>query len=150
MMLGHVPIREVMSKEIIVVSPGSSLGSVARTMLDRHVHSVVVAHPRAIAADPRTGWQVVSALEVLEARADPASPVGTIARSPALIVTEDETVTRAADLLSQHRVGHLLVTRFDGHPVGIVSSLDLLRGLVERAPGGDGAPRGRREASPHT
>jgi CBS domain-containing protein len=119
-----------MTMDLIVVPPTEELRSLAATMITRRVHSVVVAHPIERGANPRSGWQVVSDLDVLEHRNDLSVVAGSIARTAPLVVSGEEMVARAAQLLAEHRVGHLLVTGFDGEPLGIASSLDVLRGLL--------------------
>lgn len=139
------PVRDVMSMDLIVVPPTSTLREIGEIMTRSRVHSVVVAHPVGQGSDLRGGWQVVSDLDLLEHRGALDEPAASIARTPPLVVTGSESVARCAELLVQHRAGHLLVSGFDGDPVGIASSLDLVRGLAQAPDGaretcGDGGP----------
>jgi len=48
---------------------------------------------------------------------------------PVVTVSEDDTVTRAVELMLKHDVNRLPVVR-DGRPVGIVARHDLLRMMM--------------------
>ncbi|RPI11627.1 MAG: CBS domain-containing protein [Actinobacteria bacterium] len=52
-------------------------------------------------------------------------------------ISREDTLARAAELMSEHGVTHLLVVSRKAHPIGVVSTLDLARatasGLTDRA-----------------
>jgi len=45
------------------------------------------------------------------------------------VISEDETVIKAADIMSQHNIGCLVVVK-DGKPVGIVTERDMLKKVI--------------------
>jgi CBS domain-containing protein len=89
------------------------------------VHAVVVDHD--------FGWSVVSDLDLVEALgvgADTAT-ADRIALTPAVMVAPDETLERAAQLMSEHEVSHLVVAVPGAErPLGVLSTLDVARALA--------------------
>ena len=57
------------------------------------------------------------------------TPVADVMAGPVVTVSEDDTVTRAVELMLKHDVNRLPVVR-DGKPVGIVARHDLLRMML--------------------
>lgn len=125
-----IPVGEVMSTDLITVGPTVRLRRVGAIMAAQRVHAVVVAQPLARAADHRGGWKVVSDLDLLRHRGELDATAGSIARTAPIVVGEGESVARCAALLADHGTAHLLVAGFDGDPVGIASSLDLLQAMT--------------------
>lgn len=52
--------------------------------------------------------------------------------SPVITVDEDKTVEDAAKVMTEHRIGSVVVMTKDGRPVGIVTSDDVVRRLVSK------------------
>lgn len=78
-------------------------------------------------------YGIVSDRDVAEAYAAAAvdgRTAGDSAGEPILAVQSDEELRRAAQLLAEHAVSHLLVTDPRTHrPVGVLSTLDLARSI---------------------
>jgi CBS domain-containing protein len=108
-------------------APEASLASVAHTMATRHIHAVIV-DPLGEEAD--RPWGIVSALDVVGAAAHPdRSPsAADAAATEDLTIAADEPLRRAAQLMHEHELTHLVVVEGpDGRPVGVVSTLDVAR-----------------------
>jgi CBS domain-containing protein len=59
--------------------------------------------------------------------------------SPALTIRLDESLLTAARMMEQHHVHRLVVVAPDGeHPVGVISTTDLVHALVELLEQADG------------
>ena len=87
-------------------------------MLQRRIHCVVVWHEPATASDPQL-WGVVSDLDLVKVAATEdvgARTASGSAATPALMVTPEETVRRAAQLMAEHEVTHLVVVDGDEQP----------------------------------
>ena len=91
-------------------------------MATRHVHAVVVTDDD---ANP-TAWRVVSdrAIAAAGAEADQRT-ADDVAERPAEAAEPDWPLDRAARLMAQHGVTHLVVVDPHGRPVAMLSSLDL-------------------------
>jgi CBS domain-containing protein len=125
--LEHAVVEDVMRRGIISCGPETDLITVARAMASNHVHAVVVSgtEPNASGAEHLT-WGLITALDLVAA-ALPAvgSPdAGGLANTEILTVDAGEPLARAAQLMVEHELSHLLVVE-DALPVGIVSTLDV-------------------------
>lgn len=128
-----VRVRDYMHAGIVSCSPDTPLEEVARMMSDYRVHAIAVAdlgHGR-----PWGTWHIVSDIDVMAAIGTDQQPTARqVAAKEAVTVSADERLDRAAHVMSEHGVAHLVVTEPKaGYPVGIISTLD-----VASAYGGSG------------
>lgn len=115
-----------MTSPVLTCGPESSVREVARTMADHRVHAVIVCGIEGEA------WSAVSARDLMlvppvEAF---ARRIRDVAATEALTVAADAPLDEAARLLAEHDVDHAIVLDDDDRPVGIVSSLDVVRRLA--------------------
>lgn len=126
-------VGDVMHGGVVTCDLDEPLTSVARTMLQRRIHCVVVWHEPATASDPQL-WGVVSDLDLVKVAAiedTGARTAGDSAATPALMVTPEETVRRAAQLMAEHDVAHLVVVDSEtSNPVGVISTLDVAKAVT--------------------
>ena len=118
-------VRDAMTPGVISCAPETPLRSVARLMASHGVHSVVV-----FASEGE--WGIVSDLDLVAASSviDRRTAGGT-AVSPLVTVPPEETLERAAQLMTEHETSHLLVAVPGAErPVGVISTLDLARTLA--------------------
>lgn len=142
--LAEVTVLRAMHPGIVACTPKTSAASVAKMMIAHDVHAVVV-----LGTDHPDRPTMVRDLDVLEAAradaleglvaADLASPLGTI--------PGDRTLEQAAAAMLEHGARHLLVLDVDtGHPVGILSTLDVVAAIAG-AEVASGPARGRARES---
>jgi predicted transcriptional regulator len=119
---------------IISCQADTSLRAIAELMASYHVHAVVVERG---AVEPGTaageGWRIVSDFELARAaaRGELDATAGQLAGSEAAFIGPAEPLQRAAELMVEHRVSHLIVsTAPSARPVGIISTLDLAVALA--------------------
>ena len=128
--LERTPVAEAMHAGVITCPHGASLRTVARMMAAYHVHCVVVYDERE-EADGQPFWGVISDLDLTGGLSEGAldeRSAGEIAASPVITVPSDETLERAAQLMTEHGSAHLVVVDpATGLPVGVLSTLDLAR-----------------------
>ncbi len=119
---------------IISCQADSSLRAIAELMASYHVHAVVVETAGAESgAAPGQGWGIVSDVELARAaaRGELQATAGELAGSGATFIRPAEPLRRAAELMCEHRVSHLIVsTAPTARPVGIISTLDLAVALA--------------------
>jgi CBS domain-containing protein len=129
--LEHVRVRDCMHNGIVTCPPDAPLGEVAALMARHRIHAVVVAapgsaRPLGIVSDS----DIVSAAktgEELYARE--------VAATESVVVSADESLRRAAQLMAEHRVSHLVaVDAASGYPRGVLSTLDVAAVYADRAP----------------
>jgi CBS domain-containing protein len=110
------------------------LRTVARMMATHRVHAIVVtAHGDAEL--PAGGlWGVISDADLVRAAQAPGfedQPARAIAATPPLTVTTSEALDRAAELMAEQNVTHLIVLDdHSGRPFGVLSTLDIARALA--------------------
>jgi CBS domain-containing protein len=124
--LARVAVVDAMTAGVLTCPLETPLRDVARLMAERRVHCVVTRND----GDGRL-WGVVSDRDLVAAAAAgelDERTAGEMAATPALTVAPRETLERAAQLLTEHAVGHLVVVEpRDGRPVGVLSTLDVAR-----------------------
>lgn len=126
-------VGDLMSPQPIVVSADAPLTEAARLLEEHRVHGL-----------PVTGTLgglvgVISQTDMLRARTTedlwarwPGLRVRHLMTTPALTIAADATVAEAAARMERERVHRLIVVGPDGStPVGVVSTTDLVRGIVE-------------------
>jgi CBS domain-containing protein len=120
--LDHIRVRDAMHQGIIACGPEAPLDEVARIMAKHRVHAVAVTdgehfRPAAVVSD----LDVVAAIA---SRRDPSA--GQSAATEPLTVSAQERLDRAAQLMTEHGVAHLVVVDdADGQPIGVLSTLDV-------------------------
>jgi CBS domain-containing protein len=125
-------VREAMHEGVLSCPADAPLSAVAELMAGKGVHCIVVTD-----ADDTSVWGVISDLDLVAAagvRDLEAQSAGASAASVALAIRPDETLQRAAQMMTEHATAHLLVVdRGSGRPVGVLSTLDVARLLARNA-----------------
>jgi len=126
-------VGELMSIEPVTVADTETVGAAERLMTDRSITGLPVVD--------RVGRLVgvLSQTDLVRAHASgqslanwPGLAVRHLMTAPALTIRLDETLLTAARMMEQHHVHRLVVVAPDGaHPIGVISTTDLVRALVE-------------------
>ena len=105
---------------ILSCASDAPLGEVAGVMASHHVHAVAVTNGQG-----RRPVGIASALDVVAAAATGEEPTALqVACTEPLTVSADESLQRAAQLMTEHAVSHLVVVEpASGYPVGVLSTL---------------------------
>ncbi|HMB69551.1 MAG TPA: CBS domain-containing protein [bacterium] len=134
-------VRDVMTPQVMAVTPHQTVGHVRDLMARKRIQALPVTGPE----DEVLG--IVTAVDLLRAHKD-ATPVASIMTKEVLTIPDYADVSKAARMMRNRRIHHLVVTG-DGKMLGILSSYDLLK-LVEdhrfvpkNAPSTPGRPRGK-------
>ncbi len=123
-------VADAMTSGLISCSPETPLRSVAALMADRRVHAVYVFDYGVEDDETVELWGLVSDLDLV------AAARGDIDRrtardssvTPLVHVFADDSLERAAQLMSEYSSSHLAVLDRETHrPVGVISSLDVAR-----------------------
>lgn len=113
-------VRDAMRVGVISCRPDTILTDVARMMVGYDVHSVVVAD-----VDPQRGmWGIVTSLDLARAAGELDSvTAGELATTDLVTVRSDDFLRRAAELMAEHDITHLIVLQPDSDdPVGVISA----------------------------
>lgn len=120
--LDHIHVHDAMHQGILSCAADAPLGEVAGLMAKHHVHAVAVTdghstRPVAVVSDLDVVAAIASGGEVSAGQAAATEP---------LALSSDERLDRAAQLMAEHGVSHLVVVDAgDGHPIGVLSSVDV-------------------------
>jgi CBS domain-containing protein len=121
----HAAVSDAMRPGVISCPPQTPLKTVARMMADNHVHSIVVIRPGSDSGGKP--WGIVSDLDVVQAggEADDRT-AGETCTTDVVSVGPEDSLERAAGLMTEHQTTHLIVVdpRSDD-PLGVLSSLDV-------------------------
>ena len=129
--LRRLTVSDVMHEGIVTCSPSAALGEVAAAMAEHGIHCVVAIDEGPPGADDDRLWGVVSDLDLMRGLETPFElDAGNVAELVTATVTRGDTLELAARTMASRRVAHLVVVD-DGHPVGVLSTLDIARAISE-------------------
>jgi CBS domain-containing protein len=128
-------VRDAMHWGLVHCTPDATLREVASLMAEAVVHCVVVLEPP---GDGAALWGVVSDLDLVAAatvRSLDDQRAGGTAMTPAITASPHESLERASERMTTYDVSHLVVVDDVRHrPVGVLSTLDLVRALAAATP----------------
>lgn len=122
-------VRDIMVRDMSMVTPTDTLATAARLMLARNTTAVVVA-------DQGRPVGIVSHTDVvLAGQGRPAAvvhetPVRQVMTPNPYTIEAGATLTEAVSMMTGHRVHHLVVVE-NGQAVGIIATGDVMRRMVE-------------------
>lgn len=132
--LERAQVSEVMHAGLFTCSADAPLSSVAQVMSEQRIHAVVVSGVPAQPASDDHAWGIVSDLDLLHAAlaGGREATAGQVAVMEFLTVDAGESLERAAQLMAEHEVTHLVVLDPEtGHAVGVLSTHDLAGAIAE-------------------
>jgi CBS domain-containing protein len=138
-------VEEAMHRGVVGCPYETPLPTVAHTMATRRVHCVVGLGD--ITEDDTQLWGVVSDRDVVAAAAagtEERATAGGSAATEVLTIGPRETLRRAAQVMTEHDLSHLIVVEPDSdRPLGVLSTLDIAAvvGGAERRPSRYGGSR---------
>jgi CBS domain-containing protein len=127
----QLAVAEAMHRGVVTCEVGTPLSKVAQMMVGHRIHCVVVS------SGDEEGpplWGVVSDLDLVAAIAsgDEDETAGKVAATPAVTVGMREPLARAAQLMAEHEVTHLVVVDPRSlRPVDVLSTLDVAQTLAD-------------------
>ena len=119
----NATVLDAMRLGVVSCSPDTPLREVARILATYRIHAVVVAE---IEGD--RPWGIVSDLDLAAAAGRDLRKLRArdIARGELLTLAADESLARAARLMAERGLAHVVVVQpHSGQPVGVLSTLDL-------------------------
>lgn len=132
--LEQLHVADAMHAGVLTCALETPLRDVARMMATYRIHAVVAFGEGWATAPAPELWGVVSDLDLVRvARAGDIEErtARTIAATPLVMVAPDDTLARAAQLMDEHEITHLVVEdRRSGRPIGVLSTLDVARALA--------------------
>ena len=116
-------VRDVMHRGIVTCPPTAQLTDVASVLVERRTHSALVSR--------EGGMAFVTDIDLVAAavRGWPLPTAEELAGTGIALVAESTTLDIAAPLVAETAAGHIVVVDADGFPVGVVSTLDVVRAM---------------------
>ena len=124
----HATVADAMHPGILSCDAEATLTEVARIMSTHHVHCIVVRGAAEDNADESPVWGIISDFDLLRAGIRPDAPdtAAALARQPVIKVETTAALRDAAELMMTKGTGHVVaVDPQTGHPIGILSTLDI-------------------------
>jgi CBS domain-containing protein len=108
---------------MLTTDPTTRLRVVARLMAEQRVHAVAIADPD----HARRPWGIITDLEVAAAAAEEVDETaGEAAKHDVVTISASDSLSWAAHQMIEHGASHLVVVDpGTGHPIGIISTLDV-------------------------
>jgi CBS domain-containing protein len=129
----EISVADAMHHGVLTCPRDTPLSAVAEVMARHGVHCVVVTDAPKAAGSL---WGVVSDRDLVAAagvRDLEEQTAGATAATEALTVVPQESLRRAAQLMIEHAIAHLVVVDAeDLRPVGVLSTLDVAAAFAER------------------
>ena len=125
-------VASAMNHGVLTCARDTSLAEVAGLMAGHRVHCIVVMDEP---WEADSLWGVVSDLDLVAAASVRDLSLQTAeatAATRALTISPDETLDRAAQLMTEHGTAHLIVVDSAHRPVGVLSTLDVAGALGRR------------------
>jgi len=122
----ELPIERVMKKDVITVSPGTSMKELKEVLRVNRISGVPVLEEGRLVG-------IISIEDLIKAleNGEIQSPVREKMTTRPITVRESESVVEAVKKFAQYKVGRLLVVNQKGDLVGILTGGDITRGLLE-------------------
>ncbi len=125
----RIMVASAMHHGVLTCSRDTSLAAVAHRMASQRVHCIVVTEEP---SEADSLWGLVSDLDLVAAasvRDLDEQTAGATAATRALTIASDETLQRAAQLMTEHGTAHLVVVDGANRPIGVLSTLDVAAAL---------------------
>jgi CBS domain-containing protein len=124
----HATVADAMHPGILSCEAEATLAEVARIMSTHHVHCIVVRGAAEDEADEPPVWGMISDFDLVRMGTRPNAPdtAAELARRPVISVQTTAALRDAAELMMTEGTAHVVaVNPQTGHPVGILSTLDI-------------------------
>lgn len=129
-------VRDVMTRDVRVACPETTLRELVRAIRDHHVHGLPVVDDLRrvlgivavsdLLGDELAAEHVRTRLEHRGRVRSVGLTAGEIMTSPAVTIDQEQTLSQTARVLHQRHIGRLPVVEHDGRLIGIVTGSDLL------------------------
>lgn len=146
----RIQVKEVMIVDVVAVTPDVDLHEAARLLSDNRISGmpVVDGENRVIGVISEADLLLLTGMkkghtfqdilrkimgETVPARSASGSRVGDVMSAPALTVSPEDGIDRAAALMDEHRIKRLPVADAEGRMVGVVSRADIVRAIGKKA-----------------
>jgi CBS domain-containing protein len=121
-------VHDAMRVGVITCRPETRLADVARMMVGYEIHSVVVSDVQG----EGDLWGIVTSLDLARVADELSSlTAGQVASTDLVTIRSDESLERAAELMAEHGVTHLIAVHpATDRPAGMISARTIVAALA--------------------
>jgi IMP dehydrogenase len=116
-----------MTRSVVTLSPDETLAQAADTLASLNVSGAPVCDAEQRLVGVFSKSDLLGRL--IEGRLEPTAKVGAHMSTVPVSLGPDDDVRRATDLMAERSIHRLVVVDADGHVVGILSPLDILKAI---------------------
>ena len=136
----HVPLRQIMTPDVVCARPDLTIAAVVTLMIKHHIGCIPVVDDQRRPIGMITKFDIVEQLDAIIHSISNGSPLPAdlAARTAdelmmplAMTLDENSTVAHAASMMASEDLHHVLVINARGRLVGIVSTKDITNWIVE-------------------
>ena len=127
----RVSVTAIMTREPVCARPDLRLGALARLMIDHHIGCVPIVDERGRPHGIVTKFDLVEQLEPEMRNLAATATAGDVMMPLAITLDEYATVAHAASMMALEDLHHVMIVGRGGALIGVVSSKDIVRWLVE-------------------
>ncbi len=117
-------IRNIMQKQPLYINPDETIAQGAKKMMEANKGSLLLGNSSDLKGIV-TERNVIKAIAEGKKLTDQVISIATVKNL--IIIEENDTITKAAVLMSKHNIRHLIVKNAEGNVCGILSTRDLMR-----------------------
>ncbi|MCK4492155.1 MAG: CBS domain-containing protein [Candidatus Altiarchaeales archaeon] len=125
--VGNLVVRDIMSTDVITITPDELIVNAAEKMLDYRIHALVVVEDKKPVGIITT-YDLGLVLTIR--KFDEATPVGKLMVTDLITVHPDDPLLNVLEKVIGYNIRRLIVVQ-DDKLVGIVSLIDLMLGFTE-------------------
>jgi CBS domain-containing protein len=128
-------IEELMSKQLITIDADTTALQAAKKMSEKVISSIIITDSGRIVGilTERDFIKQVCARDLPASKA----PISSIMSAPLIVIDKDSSVEKAAEIMIERKVRHLAVEDNNHKIIGIISSTDLTRFLIDKLEAND-------------
>jgi CBS domain-containing protein len=125
----QLQVADAMRHGVLTCQAETPLRTVARMMSEHSIHCVVVTNLDGVSEN---AWGVISDIDVLRCAQEDVDkrPAKEVAGTELVTVAPNENLERAAQVMAEHEITHLVVAS-EERPIGVLSSLDVAACLAQ-------------------
>jgi predicted transcriptional regulator len=120
-------VSELMTRSVVTLSPDETLEQAAATLASLNVSGAPVCDGEQRLVGVFSKSDVVSRL--IDGRVDPSAKVGEHMSTAPVTLRPEDDVRKATDLMAERSIHRLVIVDAEGHVVGILSPLDILKAI---------------------
>jgi len=131
-MADSVPVTAIMTRNVVCARPRLPVSSLVRLMIRNHISCVPIVDDRGHPRGMVTKSDLIELLDDIETRPELETRIAEDIMMPLAITLDDHaTVAHAASMMTLEGFHHVMITNQGGILIGLVSTQDVVRWVVE-------------------